>query len=65
MDYSSVTVIIPTLNESENIGELIRMITGTYPGIKITVADDGSTDGTGKIVRAIGKANGKVKLLDS
>ena len=64
MDYSSVTVIIPTLNESENVGELIRTITGTYPGIKITVADDGSTDGTGKIVRAIGKANGKVKLLD-
>ena len=64
MDYTDVTVIIPTLNESKNIGQLIKIITGKYPGIKITVADDGSVDGTGKIVQAISKGNGKVKLLD-
>jgi len=59
MTYANVTVLIPTLNEAKNIGELVRILR-LYKGIKIIVADDGSTDGTQEIVR---KLKG-VKLLD-
>ena len=42
----STTVIIPTLNEEENIGRLIDQLLSLYPQIKIMVTDDGSTDNT-------------------
>ncbi len=64
MSYRDFTAIIPTLNEARNISELIMMIGSSYNGIKIVVADDGSSDGTGKIVREIGRRNRNVKLLD-
>ncbi len=64
MNYSDVTVIIPTLNEAENISELIRIISRSYRNIRILVADDGSSDGTTEIVSKIGKSNRNVKLLD-
>ncbi len=64
MNYSEVTVIIPTLNEAENISELIRIILGRYSGIKIIVADDGSSDGTAETVRNACNGSRSVKLLD-
>lgn len=45
------TVIIPTFNEKENIGNLIETIIGlNVPELSILVVDDSSPDGTGKIV---------------
>lgn len=64
MSYRDFTVIIPTLNEAKNISELIGMIGNSYDGIKIVVADDGSSDGTKEIVMKLGKSNRNVKLLD-
>lgn len=64
MNYKNFTVIIPTLNEAENISELISIICSSYNGIRIIVADDGSSDGTREIVRKIGRSNRNVKLLD-
>ncbi len=64
MNYADFTVIIPTLNEAENISELVRIISGSYDGIRITVADDGSSDGTPGVVSRIGISNRNVKLLD-
>ncbi len=64
MNYKDFTAIIPTLNEAENISELIRIISGSCNGINIMVADDGSSDGTTEIVSRIGKSNRNVKLLD-
>ncbi len=64
MDYRNFTVIMPTLNEAENISELIRIISGSYDGIKMIVPDDGSSDGTSGIVSRIGRSNRNVKLLD-
>jgi len=64
MSYQDVTVIIPTLNEGKNIGELIKIISGRYKGIKVIVADDGSTDATISIVKKFGRSNKNIKLLD-
>lgn len=40
------TVIIPTYNEKENIGNLVRSIYSLYPNVHILIVDDNSPDGT-------------------
>lgn len=46
-------VIIPTYNECENIGPMIRHVVSMGQGYHILVVDDGSPDGTGEIVRTL------------
>ncbi|RMG20839.1 MAG: glycosyltransferase [Methanobacteriota archaeon] len=64
MEFSNITVIVPTLNEEQNIGRLIDKIQELYPGIHIVVVDDGSTDKTTDIVREKSKKYPNVRLLD-
>lgn len=63
-DYSEVTIIIPTLNEEKNIGELIEYIIAHYPKIKIVVADDNSKDRTPEIITKISEKNKNVLLSE-
>ena len=42
-------VVIPTYNEKENIEPLVRAILILHPNFYITIVDDNSPDGTGKI----------------
>ncbi len=58
-ENTGFTVILPTLNEEKNIGELIAEILRLYPGAKVIVADDGSRDATVKIAR-----KGGARVLD-
>jgi hypothetical protein len=51
-DYQQLTVIVPTLNEAGNIGELLDELLQHYPGLQILVADDDSTDGPREAVMA-------------
>jgi len=44
-------VIIPTYNEKENIEKMIRKVMSLKDGFHLLVVDDGSPDGTGKIVK--------------
>lgn len=62
--YSDTTVIIPTLNEEGNIGKLMRLLAGRYPGINIIVSDDGSADGTEAEVKGFASRHGGVVFLD-
>lgn len=49
-----LSVVIPTLNEAENIGTLLSRLSGT-PGVReVVVCDGGSTDGTQESVSAGG-----------
>lgn len=49
-----LSVVIPTLNEAENIGTLLTRLS-RMPGVReVVVSDGGSTDGTKGIVRASG-----------
>jgi glycosyltransferase involved in cell wall biosynthesis len=48
-----VSLVIPTFNEAETIGAVIREIPAAYAG-DIIVADGGSRDGTQDIARAAG-----------
>lgn len=63
LDYSDFTVVIPTLNERENIGLLIGHLLSSYKGISVVVADGGSTDGTDAIVKKITLRNRLVRFL--
>ena len=56
-------VIVPTYNERENISRLIRAVLEQDPRLEVLVVDDGSPDGTGDIVEAIGAENNRVHLV--
>ncbi|OGN01609.1 MAG: hypothetical protein A3I26_00285 [Candidatus Yanofskybacteria bacterium RIFCSPLOWO2_02_FULL_43_10] len=49
-DYSQSIVLIPTLNERENLKDLIPSIFGLMPEISVLVVDDNSSDGTRELV---------------
>ena len=49
-------VMIPTYNERENIGNLIREILNLkIPDLHVVVVDDNSPDGTSEIVKSLAK----------
>jgi len=59
------TVVIPTLNEALNIRYLVRELLEKHPGLRVIVVDDGSQDGTPKVVRTLAREYGKgVRLLE-
>jgi glycosyltransferase involved in cell wall biosynthesis len=51
---SRVLVIVPALNESASVGEVVRSIAETSPWADVLVVDDGSTDDTATIARRAG-----------
>lgn len=59
----SVWVVVPTYNESENIGELIPSILSNLPNSFIVVVDDNSTDGTAEIVEKIRRVEERVHIV--
>lgn len=64
MNYSNITVVIPTLNEGKNIGKLIGLLEKYYNGIYVIVSDDSSKDNTQEIVKKIHSRNSRIMLLD-
>ena len=56
MDYSKSIVIIPTLNEKENLKELVPRIFGLMPDISVLIVDDNSKDGTGELVESLAES---------
>ncbi|HMQ30170.1 MAG TPA: polyprenol monophosphomannose synthase [Chloroflexaceae bacterium] len=55
------TVIVPTYNEAENIGQLIPRIL-EHPRFRVLVVDDGSPDGTGDLVARLAAGDPRVGL---
>jgi len=56
-------VIIPTYNEADNIGNLVRKILALNLGSDILVIDDNSPDGTGRLVDALSQEYPEVKIV--
>jgi dolichol-phosphate mannosyltransferase len=56
------TVVIPTYNECENIGTLLRRIL-ELPRFRVLVVDDNSPDGTAEIVAAIARTEPRIGLF--
>lgn len=64
-DRNRVLVVVPTYNERENIGPLVRDLLALGDQIDVWVADDGSPDGTGQAVREVmAEFPDRVDLLD-
>ncbi|MEN9509617.1 MAG: hypothetical protein RLZZ621_2180 [Gemmatimonadota bacterium] len=56
-------VIVPTYNESENIGRIVPLILAQDPRLEVLVVDDNSPDGTGAIADALAAADQRVHVL--
>ena len=60
----SLTVILPTYNERENIPILIAgILASVHTPVKVLVVDDNSPDGTWQVVREIAAQEPRVRLL--
>ncbi len=50
-----VSILVPARNEALNIAPCVRsLLAQDYPNCELLVLDDGSTDGTGEILRTLG-----------
>lgn len=57
-EWPTLTVIVPAYNEEDVIGATLKsLIKVDYPDLRIIVVDDGSTDQTGEIVKALHQDN--------
>ena len=62
----SISVVIPLLNESENIDELyesLNKVIKSYPNREVLFIDDGSTDNTFEILKEIHEKDPLVKII--
>ncbi|MBO5881550.1 MAG: polyprenol monophosphomannose synthase [Paraprevotella sp.] len=60
---SDSIVIIPTYNEKENIGNIIRAVLGLEQPFNMLIIDDGSPDGTAAIVKKLMEEEFKDRLF--
>src|SRR5579862_9737652 len=53
--YRTLSVIVPVFNERNTIAEILRRIRAVElpMALEVVVVDDGSTDGTGKVLSAL------------
>lgn len=51
---SDTLVFIPALNEDENLPAVLDALHTELPGVDVLVVDDGSTDRTANVARALG-----------
>ena len=60
---TSVLVVVPTLNEAENIERLLTGIRASAPTVDVLVVDDASPDGTADFAESLGRALGAVAVV--
>ncbi len=62
---TELSIVIPTFNESENVGEIVKRLSATLKGIgwEIIFVDDNSPDGTADVVRELSRSEPRVRLI--
>ena len=59
-----VSVILPTINEAENLAELLPRLFALPLDLEVIVVDDASTDGTAVFVREQGRTFRMLRLME-
>ncbi|MCX6142875.1 MAG: polyprenol monophosphomannose synthase [Ignavibacteriales bacterium] len=57
-------VVIPTFNEADNLPQLLPMVLKHGDHFNILIVDDGSPDGTGKMVKEMQKTEPRIHLIE-
>ena len=57
-------VVIPTYNEAESVVEVLDRVLAADQRVDVLVVDDGSPDGTAKLVLRRGETERRVQLLE-
>ena len=60
-----LTIVIPTLNERDNVPLVVERLNRVLAGIawEVIFVDDDSPDGTAEVVRALAKGQGNIRVL--
>jgi len=58
-----VLVVIPTYNERENLGPILRRLHEALPKVHALVVDDGSPDGTGKLADELAATDERMSVM--
>lgn len=64
LPFAKSVVIIPTYNESDNVENMLQTLKGLYPELNVLIVDDGSPDGTAKIVKNFQASNPNVHMIE-
>jgi len=64
LNLKKAVVVVPTYNESDNIGRLIPLILERDERLSVLVVDDNSPDGTAGIVKALPGFGDRVLILE-
>ncbi len=60
-----VSILVPARNEARVIEQCITsLLAQDYPDFDVLVLDDGSTDGTGDILRRLAAADGRLRVVE-
>jgi dolichol-phosphate mannosyltransferase len=59
----SMMVVIPTYDEHENLGPIVRRVHESVPTAKVLVVDDNSPDGTGKLADRMSEEDSRISVL--
>ena len=64
--HERVSILLPARNEAHRITPTLRSLLAQegLPELEILVLDDGSTDGTGDVIRQVVAADPRVKVID-
>ncbi|MEU7478452.1 polyprenol monophosphomannose synthase [Lentzea sp. NPDC042327] len=62
-ELGQVLVVIPTYNERDNIGKIVKRLHAALPDVHVLVVDDGSPDGTGQLADEMAAADQRVHVM--
>ncbi|WP_095957529.1 glycosyltransferase [Corallococcus macrosporus] len=65
MPVPAVTVLLPARNAEATVARAVRsLLTGTVRDIRVLTVDDGSTDGTRRVLTDLAASDARVEVLD-